>query len=121
MLAIIGGGKMGEAIVAGLVQGAGFDPAGVQVAEPFTDRCELITELYGVRCVADGAMIDAPETVIIAVKPQIIREVLAALAAAEGFQPSRVVSIAAGVTSDLVRSYFPDCAVIRVMPNLALS
>jgi pyrroline-5-carboxylate reductase len=104
-----------------LVNGASFDAGGIEVAEPFEDRCQLLRELYGVHCVADGADLDGPETVIMAVKPQIFREVSQALAASEGFAPKRVISIAAGITTAVMQECFSGCALVRVMPNLNLS
>ena len=119
-LAIIGGGQMGEAIVAGLVHGALFDADNVYVAEPFENRRELLSEQYGVHCVEDGSQIDNPETVILAVKPQIFRDVAAELTELDNFTPKRVVSIAAGISTTVMLEYFTDCAVVRVMPNINL-
>jgi pyrroline-5-carboxylate reductase len=121
VIALIGGGQMGEAIVSGLVQKALFDPDGIIVAEPFDARRDVLTELYGVSCVADGSEIEQSDTVIMAVKPQIFREVSAGLTATEHFNPTRVVSIAAGVATDVMTEYFTGCAVVRVMPNINLS
>jgi pyrroline-5-carboxylate reductase len=119
-LAVIGGGKMGEAIIAGLVNGALFDPDSLVVADPGEDRREALGTAYGVRCVATGSEIAHPKTALLAVKPQVIREVCEGLAASAQFDPYRVISIAAGITTETLRSYFPDAAIIRVMPNAAL-
>ncbi|MDR1712910.1 MAG: pyrroline-5-carboxylate reductase [Coriobacteriales bacterium] len=119
-IAIIGGGKMGEAIIAGLVNGALFDPATVVVAEPGEERRQYLSDNYGIRCVAAGAEIDHPLTAILAVKPQVFRDVAAALAAAPNFDPVRIISIAAGISTATIRGFFPEKNVIRVMPNVAL-
>jgi pyrroline-5-carboxylate reductase len=42
------------------------------------------------------------------------------LAAAEGFDPQRVISIAAGITTATIGEYFPRASIIRVMPNTPL-
>jgi pyrroline-5-carboxylate reductase len=118
-IAIIGGGRMGEAIVAGLVA-AGFDPATIIVAAPGEPRREYLTSSYGVRCVAEGGEVVHPRTALLAVKPQVLREVAAGLAAAADFDPVRVISIAAGVTTATLTECFPGTAVIRVMPNAPL-
>ena len=120
-IALIGGGKMGEAIVSGLIKGTGFDADGICVAEPFEERWPVLNGLYGVRCVADGSEIADADTFILAVKPQIMDEVASSLAAAAGFAPQRVISIAAGVTTTALTRFFTDTAVIRVMPNINLS
>ncbi|MDR2586847.1 MAG: pyrroline-5-carboxylate reductase [Coriobacteriales bacterium] len=119
-IAIIGGGKMGEAIVAGLVNGAMFDPASIIIADPGEERREYLSDTYGISCVADGARIAHPTTVLLAVKPQVLREVCASLRAAPSFTPTRIVSIAAGITTATLRSLFPEGAIIRVMPNAPL-
>lgn len=121
-IAIIGGGKMGEAIVAGLVNGAMFDPNSVIVAEPGEARREYLSATYGIVCVADAARITHPTTALLALKPQILREVCEPLAAVPTFDPVRVISIAAGVTTSTLRAIFnrDTNAIIRVMPNAPL-
>jgi len=120
-IAIIGGGKMGEAILNGLVEGALFDPASIAVAEPFSERRQAMSERYGVLCVAQGSEIDNPQTVILAVKPAAIHEICRQLNADWQVPPTRVISIAAGVTTASLQECFPQSVVIRVMPNLPLA
>jgi pyrroline-5-carboxylate reductase len=119
-LAIIGGGKMGEAIIAGLVNGALFDPDSLVVANPGEEKRARLSETYGIRCVASGSEIIHPKTVVLAVKPQVIREVCETLAATPTFDPARVISIAAGITTETLQTFVPEAAVIRVMPNAPL-
>jgi len=119
-IAIIGGGKMGEAILSGLVNGAMFDLDSVHVAEPGEERREFISSTYGVACYEDGSEITHPTTVILAIKPQVLVEVCTQLAATSNFDPKRVISIAAGVTTETLQSLFTDAAIIRVMPNAPL-
>jgi pyrroline-5-carboxylate reductase len=119
-IAIIGGGKMGEAIVAGLVNGALFDPDSLVVANPGEERRDYLSETYGIKCVASGAEIAHPKTAILAVKPQVLRAVCETLVAAPSFDPERLISIAAGITTETLQAYFPEAAVIRVMPNAPL-
>lgn len=116
-IALIGGGRMGEAIVAGLIAAGSAGVADVTVAEPDTAR-HAVFAAHGVKCVADGhdAVADAA-TVLLAVKPQIIDAVVAHIAEdiAEG---ALIVSIAAGVTCARLESLLPPgTAVVRVMPN----
>lgn len=119
-IALIGGGKMGEAIVAGLVNGALFDPKTIVVATPGAERRAYLSETYGIDCVAEGAQIAHPRTALLAVKPQVLRAVAEALTAAPAFDPLRVISIAAGITTATLSELFPHAAVIRVMPNAPL-
>jgi pyrroline-5-carboxylate reductase len=111
---------MGEAIVAGLVDGALFDPASLIVADPNEERRNYLSATYAVSCVSEGARIRHPDTVVLAVKPQQLFEVCEDLAVAPTFTPKRVVSIAAGITTATLRSLFSELAIIRVMPNAPL-
>ena len=119
-IAIIGGGKMGEAILSGLVHGAMFDLDSVLVAEPDEARRVYLSSTYGVTCYATGSEISHPTTVILAIKPQILNETCEELASARGFDPERVISIAAGITTKTLSSLFSRAAIIRVMPNTPL-
>ncbi len=111
---------MGEAILARLVNGAMFDPDSVMVAEPGAELREKLCETYGIECVSNGTEAKAPDTVILAVKPQVIRTVCEELSACQDFSPARVISIAAGITTDTLKPFFSDAAVVRVMPNAPL-
>jgi pyrroline-5-carboxylate reductase len=119
-IAVIGGGKMGEAIVAGLVNGAMFDPESIVVVDPSDEKRAALSVSYGISCVADGAQVAHPTTVLLAVKPQILREVCERLVASPSFDPVRVISIAAGITTATLGAFFSRGAVIRVMPNAPL-
>ncbi|MDR2492765.1 MAG: pyrroline-5-carboxylate reductase [Coriobacteriales bacterium] len=119
-IVLVGGGKMGEAIVSGLVHGAQFDAESIVVAEPSEDRRAYLEEVFGVRCVADGGSVKNPSTCLLAVKPQVLRDVAAQLVATDGFRPQRVVSIAAGITTATLEELFGSVAIIRVMPNTPL-
>lgn len=119
-IALVGGGKMGEAIISGLVQGALLDPRQLIVVEPNADRRELLSETYGVDCLEQGEELPPVETALFAVKPQVFIQVAKDLAAAESFAPKRVISIAAGITTTTIRALFPEAQVIRVMPNTPL-
>jgi pyrroline-5-carboxylate reductase len=119
-IAFIGGGKMGEAIVAGLVQGAMFDPQTIVVVEPNAERREFLAETYAVKCVENGAVLTGIHTCILAVKPQVLVPIATELAASSGFNPVRIISIAAGVETKTLAAIFTSAAVIRVMPNAPL-
>jgi pyrroline-5-carboxylate reductase len=117
-LAVIGGGRMGEAIVGGLLAADAVSARDIVVADPSEARRAALTEAHGVSTVADGAeALAGADTVLIAVKPQVIDTVLASLAAS--MRPGAlVVSIAGGITSARIESLLPaGTAVVRVMPN----
>lgn len=116
-LALLGGGKMGEALLGGLLDG-GWDPENLAVAEVMAERRHAIeTRFSKVRVVPNPAWAVAEaEVVVVAVKPG---DVPAALAAAEPvLEPGALVlSIAAGVTIATIEDLVPGRPVIRAMPN----
>ncbi|MDI6844298.1 MAG: pyrroline-5-carboxylate reductase [Anaerosomatales bacterium] len=116
-IAVIGGGRMGEAIVAGLLASGAAAAEDIAVAEPDEDR-RAVFESHGVAAVADGHdIVRDADVVILAVKPQVIDAVLAHVAD-EVPRDAVVVSIAAGVTTRRIEALLPEGAVVvRVMPN----
>lgn len=110
-LLVVGGGKMGEALVAGLVAAGWAAADELAVVERLPERrAELAEHLPGL--VVVDAAVDA-EGVVLAVKPQ---DVVAACA--ELHAPARVLSIAAGVTIARLEGALPaGTAVVRAMPN----
>lgn len=116
-IAIIGGGRMGEAIVAGLLASQAARAEEISVAEPDEAR-RSVFEAHGVLAVADGhEIVREAAIIILAVKPQVVEAVLAHLAD-EVPREAIVVSIAAGVETRRIEALLPEGAsVVRVMPN----
>jgi pyrroline-5-carboxylate reductase len=112
-LQVIGGGRMGEALVGGLLAAGTVAAADVLVVEPVeARRLQLADLLPGVQLATEPA--DSAGTVI-AVKPG---DVPAACRAAAAAGSGRVLSIAAGVTiAALEAALAPGTAVVRAMPN----
>ncbi len=116
-VALLGGGKMGSALLGGLID-RGWDRDLLAVAEVDADRRhELEREFEHVRVVPSPAWAVADaDVVVVAVKPG---DVAASLEAA---QPSLgadtlVVSIAAGVTLHALEALAPGRPIVRAMPN----
>jgi len=115
-LVVVGGGKMGEAIVGGLIASGVIEAARVTVVEPTAGRRADLTKRFSVATVGDGAEALPADVVILAVKPQVIDSVVTALS--DKLAATLVVSIAAGVSSARLEALLPDSsAVVRVMPN----
>ncbi|HEV7849889.1 MAG TPA: pyrroline-5-carboxylate reductase [Mycobacterium sp.] len=121
-IAIIGGGSIGEALLAGLLR-AGRQAKDLVVAEKSADRAKYLSDRYSVlvTSVADAA--ENASFVVVAVKPAdvsaIVEEIADAAAHAETQSVEQVfVTVAAGVTTEYYESKLPAGApVIRVMPN----
>jgi pyrroline-5-carboxylate reductase len=115
-LAFIGGGRMGEALIAGALRGS-VQASEVVVVEPVVARSAFLNQEYGVRATADITAVTDADVVVLAVKPDQVRGVCAQLSphlAADAL----VISVAAGISTSVLESGLPDgVAVIRVMPN----
>lgn len=116
-LAIIGGGRMGEAIIAGLLAAQAVSAADIVVAELLPARREELEAQYAIRTTDDAAQACSEASILIlAVKPQVMDGALDSISAAVG--DTLVVSIAAGISCARVESALPaGTAVVRVMPN----
>src|SRR3954471_2257607 len=122
-LAIIGGGKIGEALLSGLVRRGG--PDGLLVCERSPERAAQLAERYRVPALdpgeaaarARGEGAARARLLLLAVKPQDIDVLLAALA--EHVDSGHlVVSVAAGVPTARIEAALPvGTPVVRVMPN----
>ncbi|MDQ1660854.1 MAG: pyrroline-5-carboxylate reductase [Blastococcus sp.] len=114
-LAIIGGGKIGEALLSGLVRRGG--PDGIVVCERSAERAAALAQQYGVAALDLAGAAARARVLLIAVKPQDIDTLLGLLA--EHVDTGHlVVSVAAGVpTARIEAALPPGTAVVRVMPN----
>ncbi len=116
-LALLGGGRMGEALAAGLLK-AGWEASAIAIAEIDSDRRHLLEErLAGVRVVPSPAWAATDAAVVVvAVKPDDVAAALEACAPvlADG---ALVLSIAAGVTIEALEAGAPGHPVVRAMPN----
>lgn len=115
-ITVVGGGRMGEAIVAGLLKSGVVAANSITIAEPNAERRETLTASLGVTCVTDAEKALPADVALIAVKPQIAEAVLTGLSAR--LEGALVVSIVAGFTCAHLESLLPVAtAVVRVMPN----
>lgn len=116
-IAFIGGGNMATALIAGLagqLTGAGS----LHVVDPNAEALERLAAQYGVST-ANGidVQVAGADVIVLAVKPQQMREVADQLKARLGNQPL-VLSIAAGIRiNDLSRWLGGYTRIVRAMPN----
>jgi pyrroline-5-carboxylate reductase len=119
-IAVIGGGRIGEALVAGLLE-SGRAVKDIVIVEPHADRAALIADRFGVR--VTGSVADAvvgADLLVIAVKPGDVDTVLTQLGKAEldADRDQVLVSLAAGVPTARLEAKLPaGFPVVRVMPN----
>jgi pyrroline-5-carboxylate reductase len=116
VIAILGTGKMGEALLSGLLR-AGFKPGDIMATTRRPERAQALRETYGVRTVSNSEAAKAADTLILAVKPQDLATLLAEIAP---YVPADrlVISAAAGITTSFVEQRLGvDVPVVRVMSN----
>jgi len=116
MIAVIGAGKMGEALISGWLK-AGASPDDVLITERYEARAQELTQRYGVKAVGNSEAAKAADTIVLAVKPQDMEVLLAELSAT--VTPDRlIVTIAAGIpTAAIEKRLVEGVPVVRVMPN----
>lgn len=112
-IALIGAGKMGEALLAGLVDGG----HSVVVCEPNEERAQTLRDRYGITTGDARQAAENAAVVIIAVKPPMVHDVVAGFA--DALAPETIViSVAAGIPTMAIEAVLPDAtAVVRAMPN----
>ena len=119
-LAIIGGGKIGEALLAGLVRQAGAPgpgPGEIVVVERSAERAAELAMRYGVATDDLAGAAGQCRVLLIAVKPQDI-DTLLTLLGPHVTSDHLVVSVAAGVPTARIEDALPTgTPVVRVMPN----
>ena len=118
-IGIIGAGKMGEAILNGLLSSHSFSTEQVLATEVSPERSKYIRATYGISC-GDGVeeLVNASDLIIIAVKPEVVESVVMEVGKTIGKKP--LVSIAAGVTIEFISRHLPKgVPVFRAMPNIA--
>jgi pyrroline-5-carboxylate reductase len=115
-IAVLGAGKIGEALLSGLLHG-GRSADELLFTEKHPDRAAALTERYGVRAVDVPGAADKADVLIVAVKPQDIEPLLDELAPT--VRPETlVVSLCAGLPTALYERRLPaGTPVVRVMPN----
>lgn len=116
-LGVIGVGAMGGALVRGFVDRGALSPAETLVADTRPEAVQPLSQTAGV-AIADSneQVVSQSAAVLVALKPQVLPEVLPALPWRAG---QLVISIAAGVSLERLQQHTrPDQPVIRVMPNI---
>jgi pyrroline-5-carboxylate reductase len=115
-VAVLGAGKMGEALLSGLLR-AGRSPGDLLFTERHADRAQDLTERLGVASCSAADAAQRADTLLIAVKPQEIGALLDQLAGSVS-PANLVITIAAGIpTTTLEKRLADGTPVVRVMSN----
>ena len=117
-IAILGAGRLGEALVRGFLESGWRSPADLTLTARREERRNELAERYGAPVESDNAAAAAGAAlVIVAVKPQDASALLAEIAPALGSEHT-LLSVAAALSTDWYESRLPEgVPVIRAMPN----
>ncbi len=117
-IGFIGGGNMARSLIGGL-KADGCPPDLLWVSDPHAESLQQLRAAFGIHTSADNRELAAAcETLVLAVKPQLLAEVARGIKDSVQEHRPLVISIAAGVrTKDLERWLGGDIEVVRVMPN----
>jgi len=114
-LGFIGAGAMGGAIIQGLLAGGRVVGKNLVYYDPDRTRQTQMDQL-GVQAAPVPAAVMQAQVVLLAVKPQVMDQVLGGIRGAA--RPGHlIISIAAGLTLKALETALPQSRVIRVMPN----
>ena len=121
-LGFIGGGNMAEALIKGLVSTSFFDSKNIFVSEPSKSKSSTLQKKYKIKIIGDNRELGKKcDIIILAVKPQILKEVLCDIRSVVG-SDKLMISVAAGVPIFIIDSVLrgeskKKFSVVRTMPN----
>lgn len=117
-LGFIGAGHMAEALLKGLLSSGTYKNIQILMSDVNQGRLNLISSNYHVKTTIDNkSVLKASDFVILAVKPDVIGDVLTEIKGLLN-QKKVVISIAAGIpTSFISKKLNKKTKIVRVMPN----
>jgi pyrroline-5-carboxylate reductase len=114
-LAFVGGGVMGEAMIAGVLNNGLAKPEDVAACDILAQRRDHLASTYGIKAVDRPApALQGADIVVLAVKPQEFRAAARDLSLRPGHS---VMSIMAGVSVQAIRAALKHDAIVRAIPN----
>jgi len=114
-IAFIGGGRMAEALIKGLIKSKKIKSSGIMVSDILAERREYLKNNYGVRVTGNNQeSADFGDTIILSVKPHIMKEGIRNLKVS---REKLIISIAAGIPISFLQNIFIENPIVRVMPN----
>jgi len=117
-LTFIGGGNMASSLIGGLIAD-GCNPATIHATDPDAQQLKRLASRFGIATGTDNRAAAArADIVVLAVKPQVTKDVATELAKTVAQHRPLVISIAAGVRERALRGWLgAGTAIVRTMPN----
>lgn len=116
----IGCGNMASAIINGIIKSNTLKAEEINIFDVFYPAIEKLTSQYNVNiCEDESAVVRQSDVVVLAVKPNVLSDVLNKINNALSESETLLISIAAGKTTEFIRNGLShDNRIIRVMPNI---
>ncbi|MCH2097191.1 MAG: pyrroline-5-carboxylate reductase [Pseudomonadales bacterium] len=108
---------MARSIIGGLIE-SGHPADAIAVGEPNAEARTRLSELGAIRFPGDNiAVVEQADLVLLAVKPQVMRDVVRPLAETLQASNAVVMSIAAGIECAMLENWLGPVPIVRCMPN----
>lgn len=122
-ISIIGAGNMGGAIARGLIAGTLINNTNIKVSDIGEQTLQTLKSISSEITIntSNSEIISKADIIILAVKPWLIEKIAHDISKQINFKQQMIVSIAAGVDFNTLRSLFSDDAIMfRLIPNTAI-
>ncbi|MDR2520873.1 MAG: pyrroline-5-carboxylate reductase [Bacteroidales bacterium OttesenSCG-928-I14] len=128
-ITVIGGGNMGSALVRGFLQGSAFHAEDITVIDTSLSALNDIKKLNSSIYVSldDYSSVLGSDIILLAVKPQMICEVIKDIKESMDYSQQILISIAASINIEIINKALKKSnkqnlpAVFRVIPNIAVA
>lgn len=116
-IGFIGAGNMASSLIGGMIA-KGTPAASIAAFDPHTEGLQALAGQTGIAaCDSNAQLIERSDIVVIAVKPQVLKNVLTPLKASFQAKKPLIISIVAGITSASIEQWIGAAAIVRCMPN----
>lgn len=122
-IGFIGGGQMGEAIIKGLLNAGLFKREEIYVMDILQARLTYLQEIFQLIHVTSSIetgyqyLLENCDVILLAVKPQVLKEVLGYIQQGPWRKEHFVISIVGGGKTAAIEAYLKEIPVVRVIPN----
>jgi pyrroline-5-carboxylate reductase len=114
-LAVIGMGNMGQALVKGVLDSGFIKRENIHGIEVDAEKAASVKADLKIEVLSDYGILEECDAVIIAVKPQSMKDLLPEIS--PFIKRQVIISIAAGITAGFLKNGLGDRKIVRCMPN----
>ncbi len=115
-LAFIGGGNMATSLIGGLLE-KDFPAGNITASDPMKENRDRLSQQFGINTTDDNNKAALADIIVLAIKPQVMKQVAQGLRPALAHHPL-IISIAAGIPMSSLEGWLgQQTPVVRCMPN----